>query len=258
MKRVAVRYPFLFGILVILVTVLGQMWPLWVPGLSQGAQILLARASNIALAVFLLTWFKWWQEAGFVHIRSWKILLPYLPLILLVLAGYASIFAVSGLIGIKVNNPALILLGVVSFLAGGFVEEALFRGVVLRAFLPRKLLEAAFLSALVFAVAHLFNMLVGQDLSYSAMQFIYTFLIGFAFVTPLACTRNIWPLVILHGLMNFSNFLATGNITAVGTESPSFDQVLTEIILFGLIAGYGFWLLRREDRRINQNAAIQE
>lgn len=252
MKLFAVRYPFLFGILVTLAAVFGQIWPLYIPGLSQGVQILLARATNIATVVFLLTWFKWWRDAGFVPIHSWKILLPYLPLTLLVAVGYASIFGVAGASGIKVNDPILILLGAVSFLAGGFVEEALFRGAVLRAFLPRKLRDAAALSALVFAMAHLPNLFMGQDLGATVMQFVRTFLLGFAFVAPLACTRNIWPLVILHGLMNFSDFLMTGNITAIATETPALEQVLSEIFIFGLIAAYSYWLISRADRKIGQ------
>ena len=87
MKKFAVRYPFLFGILVTLAAVFGQLWPFWIPGLSQSVHILLARATNIATVVFLLTWFKWWRDAGFVRIQSWKTLLPYLPLALLVAVG---------------------------------------------------------------------------------------------------------------------------------------------------------------------------
>ncbi len=254
MKAFAVRYPFLFGILVTLAAVSSQMWPMWIPRLPQGAHIFFARAAAIALAIILLTWLKWWREAGFVSFRSWKILLPYLPLTLLVLVGYISIFAVSGITGIKVNDPSLIVLGAASFLAGGFVEEALFRGVVLRAFLPRNLLKAAAFSALIFASAHLPNLLVGQNLGATAMQFFYSFLVGFTFVAPLAYTRNIWPLVILHGLMNFSTFLATGNITAISTQSPTIEQVISEIVIFGLMSAYGFWLLRRPDLRISQRS----
>ncbi len=256
MKQCAVRYPFLFGILITLAAVLGQLWPLWIPGLSQGVQIFLARTTNVAMVVFLLTGFKWWRDVGFVRIGSWKILLAYLPLALLVAVGYASIFTAAGASAIKVNNPILILLGAGSFLAGGFVEEALFRGAVLRAFLPRRLRDAAILAALVFGIAHLPNLLVGQDLGATAMQFVRSVLLGFAFVAPLAYTRNIWPLVILHALMNFSSFLMTGNFTAVATQTPSLAQVVSEIVIFGLIATYGYWLICRADRKIGQNVAF--
>jgi membrane protease YdiL (CAAX protease family) len=246
MKSLAIRYPFLFGILVSLVAIFGQMWPLWLPGLTQEVQILAARATDVVIAVFLLSWLKWWKDAGFTRIRSWKTLFPYLPLILLVLLGYASLI---GSTGIKVKDPILILLGALSFLAGGFVEEALFRGVVLRAFLPRRLLKAAALSSLVFALAHLPNLLVGQELGATGLQLVRSFLVGFAFVAPLAYTRNIWPLVLLHGLMNFSSFLSSGRLTLIATESPKIEQMISEIVIFGLMAAYGYWLLRRGENK---------
>ena len=96
MKDFAVRHPFQFGILVTLAAGLGQIWPLWIPGVSQAVQILLARASDNAIAFFLLSWLHWWQESGFTRIRSWKILLPYLPLILLVLLSLASVIGTAG------------------------------------------------------------------------------------------------------------------------------------------------------------------
>jgi hypothetical protein len=246
MKAFAVRYPFLFGLIVSLLAILGQMWTLWVPGLHQNIQILLARATDLALAILLLTSFHWWQETGFVRIKTWKIWLPYLPLILLVVLGYASML---GTTGIQVNDPVLILLGAISFMAGGFVEEALFRGVVLRAFLPRRLLTAALLSSLVFSLAHVPNLLIGQSFGATALQSVRTFLVGFAFVAPLAYTRNIWPLVILHASMNFSSFLGSGSITLIATESPGISQIVTEFVLFGLMAVYGYWLLHRAEHR---------
>jgi membrane protease YdiL (CAAX protease family) len=255
MKTFAIRRPFLFGLLVALIGILSQMWPLWRSGLSQSAQILLARVSGIVIAVFLLTWFNWWQEAGFARFHSWKTLLPYLPLILLVLLGFASLIETNG---INVTDPGLILFGAVSFLAGGFMEEALFRGVILRAFLPRRLLSAALLSAVVFSLSHLPNLLFGQDLGTTMMQLVRAFLVGFAFVAPLAYTRNIWPLIILHALINFSSFLSSGNITLISTESPTMAQVLSEVTLFGLMSGYGYWLLHRAEQRSKGNVVIIE
>lgn len=252
MKTFAVRYPFIFGILVSLAAVLGQLWPLLFPGLIQSVQILLARAIDFFTAVCLLTSFQWWREAGFVRITSWKILLPYLPLILVVLLVVVTVI---GTTGMKVNDPVLLVVGAVSFLVGGFVEEALFRGIILRAFLPRRLLNAALLSSIVFSIAHLPNLLLGQNLGATGLQLVRTFLLGFAFVAPLAYTRNIWPLVILHALLNFSSFLASGNLALISTESPEISQVLAEVVVFGLLAGYGFWLLRRAGRWTDRTVA---
>jgi len=57
MKVLAARRLFPFGILISLVAVLGQVGFLCVPGLSLGAQVLLAWVIDIAMAFVLLTSF---------------------------------------------------------------------------------------------------------------------------------------------------------------------------------------------------------
>ncbi len=254
MKKFAFRVPFVFGILVSLAAVLGQVWPLWLPGLSQNLQVVAARITDLLIAVVLLSLLGWWREAGFIRFESWRVLLPYLPLILVDLLILGLLFTSSR---IQVTDPVLIVFGLASFTVGGFVEEALFRGVVLRSFLPGGLMKAAFLSALVFSLAHLPNMLVGQSVSQTALQLARAFLVGFAFVAPLAYTRNIWPLVILHTVINFSSFLASGNITLIATQAPSTSQVVMEIAIFGLLAVYGFWLLRRAGQKAAKTLVVE-
>ncbi len=254
MKNFVFRFPFVFAVLVSLAAVLGQLWPLWLPGLSLNLQVIAARVTDLLIAVALLSVLGWWREAGFIRFEGWRVLLPYLPLMLLHLLLISLVFMSTG---IQVTDPLLILFGLVSFAIGGFVEEALFRGVVLRAFLPGGLLKAALLSAAVFSIAHLPNMLVGQSLSATALQLVRAFLVGFAFVAPLAYTRNIWPLVILHMAINFSSFLASGSLTLIVTQSPLTNQVLVEIVIFGLLAAFGFWLLRRAQRQAPKSLVIE-
>ncbi|HLO14047.1 MAG TPA: CPBP family intramembrane glutamic endopeptidase, partial [Anaerolineales bacterium] len=110
--------------------------------------------------------------------------------------------------------------------------------------------------AAVFSLVHLGNILLGQDLGATALQLVRAFLVGIAFVAPLAYTRNIWPLVILHALINFTSLLGSGNITLISTESPEIDQVLAEVVVFGLLSSYGLWLLHQAERRTNQSGVI--
>ncbi len=251
MKFLALRFPFIFAIIVALLCVLSQMWPFWFPGLPVNVQVIAGRITGLLITVLLLSLPGWWREAGFIKFESWRVLLPYLPLILVDVLILGLLFSSST---VQVTDPALILFGLASFAAGAFIEEALFRGVVLRAFLPRGLMKAALLSALVFSLAHLPNMLAGQSLGETALQLVRAFLVGFAYVAPLAYTRNIWPLVVLHGVINFSSFLATGNITLISSQNPPAAQVLIEIGVFGLLALYGFWLLHRVGRKARKPA----
>ncbi len=251
MKTFASRYPFLFSLAVSLVGVLAIWWPAWIHSLPVTTQVLLARTTQCMVVAVLLTALGWWREVGFVAIRSWRALIPYTPLALVILLIATIVVIIPGS---RVRAPELILLGAVSFLAGGFAEEGLFRGVVLRAFRARGMLKAALLSGTVFPLVHLANLLVGQNVGATAVQLLRTFLLGFAFAAPLAYTRNIWPLVILHAAINFSSFLGSGSLTLISTESPSIESVLTELVVFGLLAGFGFWLLRRAEKRVRDPA----
>ena len=252
MKAFAVHRSLLFGILVSLLTILCQWWPFQLFLFPQEAQVLLGRATGLILTVFVLPSLNRWQEVGFVRIKSWRILLPYLPMILIVfLAIISNVF-----VGIRVTQPALILFGAASFFVGRFIEKAIFRGIMLQVFLPRGLLRTALLSVAAFSLVRLGNILLGQDLSATALQPLRAFLVGIAFVAALAYTRNIWPLVIIHALINFTSFLGSSNITLISTEGPEINQVLVEVAVFGLLSGYGIWLLHQAERRNDHSTVI--
>ena len=244
MKAFATRYPFLFAAAVSLTGMLSVSWPLFVPGLSITAQILLARVSGLVVAVSLLTTLHWWREVGFVKLTSWRVTLPYLPL-----ACLWVLPALSGLIvgGARVTDLGMILFGCASYLVGAFVEEAIFRGVVLRALLPGGLLRANLLAATLFATVHLAGLAAGADPTASAAQWAYAWLFGFTAVAALAYTRNIWPLVAIHFLTNYCGYLASGSF--FNTAAVTLPQILMAMVIVTPAVLYSFWLLRRVERR---------
>jgi membrane protease YdiL (CAAX protease family) len=248
MKAFAARFPLLFASATTLAAMLCLLWPLLVPGFSQTVQILMGRVTICLLAVYMLTNLGWWRETGFVRPASWRILVPYLPIILFMVA-IKTFDVVTG--GIHVFDPGLILLGLVVYLAGGFMEEAIFRGLLLRTFLPGGLVRAAFLSALLFALAHLLNLLMGANLGATILQIAVAFLAGLAFAAPLAVTRNIWPLVIIHGFGNFVGYLNAGGFLNTGgtSKGPSWVDVVLSLVPYLLLGVYSFWLLRRAARQ---------
>ena len=131
------------------------------------------------------------------------------------------------------------------------MEEAVFRGLVLRTLLPQGLLRAAVLSSMIFAVVHLLNLAGGANLAATILQVIVAFLMGLAFVAPLAITRNIWPLIFIHALNNFGGYLAVGGIldTASTSQSPTLNQAVSALIFPLILAIISIWLLVRTQRR---------
>jgi membrane protease YdiL (CAAX protease family) len=256
LKSLATRFPMFFAFTVTLVAMVCLVWPLWIPGFSQTALLLWGRVTICALAIFLLTFLGWWRETGFVRPTSWRILVPYLPLICLIIVTKTFDVITAG---IHVFNIRLILLGLFVYLVGGFEEEAIFRGLVLRTLLPMGIMRAALLSALFFALAHFLNLLAGANLSATLLQVGFAFLAGLVYTAPLAVTRNIWPLVVIHGLGNFISFLTAGGFlnTAATSKGPSLLDIVLSLSPYLLVAAYSFWSLNRYERRLIASPSSQ-
>jgi len=248
MKTIAARVPLLFALVCTLIAMLCLSWPLAFTGWSVITQAIIGRVGICIFAIVMLSTLGWWGECGFVRPKSWRILLPYLPLFLLIIVSKIS--EINSL-GIHVSDLNFILIGLFVYVAGGFMEEAIFRGLVLRTLLPGGLVRAAILSSIIFAVVHLLNLAGGANLAATILQVIVAFLMGLAFVAPLAVTRNIWPLIFIHALNNFGGYLAVGGIldTATTSQSPSLAQVVNPLLIPFVLAVYSTWLIIRTERR---------
>ncbi|HSB66762.1 MAG TPA: CPBP family intramembrane glutamic endopeptidase [Anaerolineales bacterium] len=248
MKTIAARVPVLFALVTALVAMLCLSWPLAFTSWSIVTQAIIGRVGICIFAIAMLSALGWWGETGFVRPKSWRILLPYLPLFLLILVSKIS--EINSL-GIHISDLNFILIGIFVYLAGGFMEEAVFRGLVLRTLLPQGLVRAAILSSLIFAVVHFLNLAGGANFTATVLQVVVAFLMGLAFVAPLAVTRNIWPLVIIHSLYNFIGYLTVGGIlnTSSTSQSPTLSQAVNALIIPLILAIFSIWLLVRTQRK---------
>ncbi len=254
MKRLVVRYPLLFAVAATLAGVLSLLWPFWVPGWSSTTQVFAGRVTICLLAVGLLTELRWWREAGFVRPAGWRVLVPFLPLLLPVLLNVLGLAATPG----HAYTWGMIVTGLVTYGLGGFMEEALFRGLVLRALRPGGILRAAVLMSLIFGPVHAVNWLMGADPSSTAFQVIMATLVGFAYVGPLAYTGNIWPLVVIHAATNFVDYLIAGGFvnTAATSTAPAPVAWVLALIVTVPIAAYSLWLIGRMGRQTRQAPSV--
>jgi membrane protease YdiL (CAAX protease family) len=178
----------------------------------------------------------WWRAAGCGKGVGWRTVVPALPLAVMPL-----LIAVFG--QLRVSDPVQLALFLLIAAITGFAEEAVFRGVVVRALLPLGLVRATILSSLLFGGLHLANLLAGADPVATVLQVIVAVLYGFTATAILLYTGSIWPLILVHGIQDFLAFATTGSIA--DTARPTAGEVAVVIAIMIPIATYGVWLLRR-------------
>lgn len=75
----------------------------------------------------------------------------------------------------QLPSPAKIVVLIIVTLLIGFQEEAIFRGVLLRALRPQGVMKAVLISAALFGIIHINSLLVGRDPIFVLSQVIASF-----------------------------------------------------------------------------------
>lgn len=205
-------------------------------------------ATRIVVAVAFLSAWRLWRPSGFLTPPTWRRLVPALPLLLL--PAIPIVFG-PGVVGRPGWKLALIAFGLATV---AFGEEGVFRGVVLRVLLSRGLRTALLASAALFGLMHVMNLAIGSDPITVTAQVIMTFGIGIGFGAVALASGTIWPLLVIHFLMDFVNSVqaaAPGEATGTATASLLLDGGIN-VALGALTAGYGLWLLRRRTGLIRE------
>ncbi len=240
MTRYVSRHPIIFSVLVVLaalivINLLGVIFTyLKLPELTSR---LIVEIVFCGYVIFLLTYLRWWKEAGFKLPTIQRNLLALLPLLILPLLVVISS-------GIKAASANLVIWFAIYTFIVGFVEEGLLRGVVLRALLPIGVMRAVVLSSLFFGLGHLLNILQGASPSATIVQIIYSILLGFGFAGARLYSGSIWPAIVIHFLIDFVDVAGRGFVLAP-PQALTLSGVVVTLVLTGLFAIYGWWLLRR-------------
>ena len=181
----------------------------------------------------------WWHEVGFRPPYKgrllWLFWLPFVPIVGNLLDGFS------------VTAPRQLVLFFVMAVLSGFVEEILFRGLILRALLPTGIWRAALISAALFGGMHILNVLAISSPAYALLQVGYAAAIGFGYAALVIRTGTIWPLILAHFLTNFAGFLAIGGAGSTGPIAVR--EMVFAAVYIVLFSAYGIYLLR--SHRIN-------
>jgi uncharacterized protein len=232
----AQRQPFRFSFLLLLLLVLVQAAGVVIAGRTGLPASRVGIVTELVLAlilIILVSRLGWWKEIGFRKPEHPADLLLFLPALALPIGNLTFGVAVTGV-------SAFLSLATLA-MASGFVEEVIFRGLMLRAFAPGGQWKALVTSTALFGFTHALNVFAGHDPLYAALQVGYALGIGFGFGAMALKSRLLWPLVLAHGLGNFFAFINDGQV------GPHLFVALTLYIV--LSVGYGLYLMLRGEAK---------
>lgn len=200
MKAFMEKHPFWFalGFTVIVLQLLGLIVVIVgarVLGFPMLPMRLMAALVTTIVPLVYIWWVGWWKDAGFVSTTQ----NVYALTIPLLLVFFPMVFYGSASTPTQELNIYLAAV----FLTG-LSEEAIFRGLFLRAFLPQSKWRAVLLSSLLFGGAHIVQSLfVGMAMVDNVTQMVNAFAGGIMYSAIRLRINNLWPLIIIHTLVDY-------------------------------------------------------
>jgi len=212
--------------------------------LYSGTMLVLGAITSLTL------WkMKWWKTIGFRRLDAKDIsllIIPVIPMIGNMIGNYAPM------------EPGSFIYYLWLTMMVGFVEEGIYRGLMLRALLQKGVLQAVIFTSLLFSLAHTMNALAGWNWQRVLLQLGYSFALGFGWAAFALRTGTIWPLMLVHFLCNFFGFIKAGDlIKQVQSSRPGKGAMIYDIILTVVFIGYGIVVTRAyiKKEKLNHNRA---
>jgi membrane protease YdiL (CAAX protease family) len=194
--------------------------------------------ANLGLTIIvaaLLTGMGWWKATGFRSPDKRGDLLYFLVPCIPMIINFVP--------GVEVTSLRHLTEILAITLMVGFVEEAVFRGLMLNALKAHGPWKAAIITALLFGLTHALNVLTGKSMVEDAAQIFYAVAIGFAYAALVLHKGILWPLVLAHFLIDFVNL-----IQKPGFTYPPFWEVLIVVSIAVVFTAYGFFVMLQKSQ----------
>ena len=239
---------FIFILLVLVLSIaVGRIWHANTSGWYSGSMI--GRLVSILILLFLVARLGWLGSAGFSspgNLRTWLILL-----VPLAYSIAASAYAMTGNFDFSYSDPGLTISAVPFILGHAFLEEVVFRGLILHAFVRvwgatnAGIVKSVLVSSLFFGGYHILY-LAGEPLPVVLVRIVFSTLLGILFGAFVLRGESIYPAVFFHGVLNVAGYL---NLTSNGVEGSSSSWLLMSLFILPMSL-YGLYLLRRLPRAV--------
>lgn len=142
------------------------------------------------------------------------------------------------IVGFSVDLKLEDIIYIIVFMAiVSFVEETMFRGVILRILQKKSNMHAIWGSCLLFSIPHMLNTLNGKDSVEAIVQTLFAFIVGLILAMLMIKTNNIVPLIIYHFINNTVSSVTRSDV------NESVELYFT-LILFAIGVIYAIYLYR--------------
>lgn len=169
--------------------------------LSYEAPILLSFIPTALVLIVYFTWKRKWASFGFKPVMAKRNWLYYLPLLAILIVVCFQGFE---------HTPIATIAFYVGFAAlVGFVEESIYRGIMIKILLPLGIIPAILTSSVLFSLTHILNLLSGQSMGQTILQLVYALLTGIVLAQLFIKIGSIYPLILFHTVHNLIQFLVT-------------------------------------------------
>jgi len=239
MKNIIEKHPFWFalGFTIVLEQLLGLVVfvvgarILGLPELPVRVVVVLVIT---VVSLYFIWWLGWWEDSGLVSTTKNMYALT-VPLILMF---FPLVFY--GTITLESQRVNFLLAAV---LLTGISEEAIFRGLFVRAFLPRGKWQALLIPAVLFGAAHFTQSLGGlMTLGDNLLQITDALIFGILYGAVRLRINNIWPLIVLHTLGDL--FYVTSGLLD-GVYQMSDVPILANLIVWVVSIATAVYLMNK-------------
>lgn len=185
--------------------------------LNYNAPILISFIPTALVLIIYFTWKRKWTFFGFKAGTARKNWIHYIPLFIILVILCFQGFS---------NKPIEIVIFYIGFaVLVGFVEESIYRGIIIKILLPIGVVPAILTSSILFSFTHILNLLSGQSAEQMVLQLVYALLIGIVLAQLFIKNGSIYPLILFHTLHNLIQFLGKGGY------SPMLDGTIIVILV---------------------------
>ena len=120
-----------------------------------------------------------------------------------------------------------------------FIEETVFRGIMLRMLQAKGTFTAIWITSILFSVTHSLQLLGGQSVEDTIIQVVYAQLVGIVLSLLIMDGQSIIMTILFHGFNNFFNFM--GNVES---------SVMSAAIIIFVLFIYTIFLWRRVKKKV--------